>query len=890
MDFGHLPFYNRELTLEDILRKPQRLPVKSLYKFAFGAETRLEQALALIDKLSLEELVEVMTFARMRRNIISAERNAHQELEGIFEEMSKYMAMDDAKVADLDDVTAGGAAAAPDASAGGGATEMMLLLQQMLLNLGIDPSNMVRGRGQGGPREALVDEVMERTRYDELSRTVEQLAGQVETLLQRHEHRLPPTDESNSDGTDDDNDTENPFAGRERESRIWESSFRIDIPEFHGSGLTPEDCIDWFSIVEEVLEFKRVPDDRVVPIVATRFRGRAAVWWRQLKASRIQKGITDTEEQLGYRYLGGLRETFQDSLNVFDYFSVSEVHQRALRLEKQLSRKSIRAAIGRPPASSSHTASAQQVVSTPKKFVPKCYRCGDPNHLENECRNAERPGKALLTEVNTAADVFADAEEIAAECDEVFLPGDQGDCLMIYRRSFLTPKVDADESWLQKNIFQTTCTIEGKMCRLIIDSDSCENVVSDEAVRKLKLPTKKHPSMYSLHCLSRRCLVKFSIGSVYEDVVWCDVVVMDACHLSLGRPWQYDRAVTHDGNLNTYSFIFKNTRVTLVPANVTVHVPVSPVASNFLSWRPFENEMLTEGMVFILYGLSREATSAVEVPACVQGMLSDFEDIFPVDLPEGLPPSRAIQHQIDLVPGAVLPNRSHYRMSPKEHTELQRQVGELLAKGLIRESLSPCAVPALLIPKKDGTWRMCVDSRAINKITVKYRFPIPRLDDILDQLHGATVFSKLDLRSGYHQIRIRPGYECKTAFKTREGLYEWLVMPFGLSNAPSTFMRVMNEVLKPLLGKFVVVYFDDILVYSTNLDCHLCHLRKVLVVLRQQHFFSATKKCVFCTDRILFLGYVISKDGISVDESKVDDVRTWPFPQTIHEARSFHGF
>jgi hypothetical protein len=238
-------------------------------------------------------------------------------------------------------------------------------------------------------------------------------------------------------------------------------------------------------------------------------------------------------------------------------------------------------------------------------------------------------------------------------------------------------------------------------------------------------------------------------------------------------------------------------------------------------------------------------TRVDDLPEEIQNLLEEFDDIVVDELPCSFPPIRSISHHIDLIRGASLPNKEAYRLTPQENEEVKREVQDLMDKGFIQERLSPCIVPTVLSPKKDGGWRMCTDLREINNITIRYRFSLPRMDDLMDCLSGAKFFSKIDLKSGYHEIRMREGDEWKTTFKTNDGLYEWIFIPFGLKNAPITFMRLMNEVRKDFIGKFVIVYLNDILIFSKTETNHLKHLATVMGRLQQEKLVINVKKSTF---------------------------------------------
>ncbi|GJR16579.1 putative reverse transcriptase domain-containing protein [Tanacetum coccineum] len=269
-------------------------------------------------------------------------------------------------------------------------------------------------------------------------------------------------------------------------------------------------------------------------------------------------------------------------------------------------------------------------------------------------------------------------------------------------------------------------------------------------------------------------------------------------------------------------------------------------------------------------------------------IVRDFPEVFPEDLP-GLPPARPVEFQIDLIPGAAPVARAPYRLAPSKMKELSEQLQELSDKGFIRPSSSPWGAPVLFVKKKDGSFRMCIDYRELNKLTVKNRYPLPRIDDLFDQLQGSSIYSKIDLRSGYHQLRVREQDIPKTAFQTRYGHYEFQVMPFGLTNAPAVFMDLMNRVCKPYLDKFVIVFIDDILIYSKDEKEHEEHLKAILELLKKEKLYAKFSKCEFWIPKVQFLGHVIDSRGIHVDPAKIESIKDWASPKTPTEIRQFLG-
>eukprot|EP00253_Pinus_taeda_P008244 PITA_08244 len=521
---------------------------------------------------------------------------------------------------------------------------------------------------------------------------------------------------------------------------------------------------------------------------------------------RIQLLISDPDEVLIIKFNSGLLMLLRREVELFDSASLDKAFIRALAVE------CFRYPQARNGPSSFHSSNVASASSPTPHHTPWCTFHKTNSHASADCRVLKnlRPQKTLFTEVEqpkATTPLPAISLKNPTEVDP----------------SLILMTANAPNTSVTP-LFTHNCQIKHELATLILDNGSQKNLVSQDLVACLCLPTTPHPHPYQLGwvkkdgprlTISQCCAVTFAIGP-FRDTV------------HEGRTY----VRTSSASTSTRPSIGKSP---IIRVNLNQDVSLCLV-------HPVKPDNLTH-----------------PVPPSMAPLLHEFVDIF--TQPTGLHPARSVEHHIDLIPGASLPNTPSYRLAPREATEIERQIEELLTS----------------------------DYRALNKATVKKRYPLPRIEDLLDHLHGACFFTKMDLAVGYHQVRMHAADTWKTTFKTKFGLFEWLVMPFGLTNAPTTFMRFINDIFKAHLGKFVVIYLDDILVFIKSWEDHLQHVRTILELLRAHHLQVKEKKSYFGQTSVQYLGFIIDNKGVCPDPSRVQALAQWPAPSSAHDLKSFMG-
>ncbi|KAL0544372.1 hypothetical protein IC582_019486 [Cucumis melo] len=450
-------------------------------------------------------------------------------------------------------------------------------------------------------------------------------------------------------------------------------------------------------------------------------------------------------------------------------------------------------------------------------------------------------------------------------------------------RVFGTNKTEAERAG---TVVTGTLLVLGHYALVLFDSGSSHSFISSAFVLHARLEVEPLHHVLSVSTPSGECMlskerVKACQIEIAGHVIEVTLLVLNMLDFDviLGMDWLAANHVSIDCSRKEVTFNPPSMASFKFKGGGSRSLPqvISAIRAS---------KLLSQGTWGIL--VSVVDTREVDVSLSSEPVVRDCPDVFPEELP-GLPPHREVEFAIELEPGTVPISRAPYRMAPTELKELKVQLQELLDKGFIRPSVFPWGAPVLFVKKKDGSMRLCIDYRELNKVTVKNRYPLPRIDDLFEKLQGATVFSKIDLRSGYHQLRIKDGDVPKTAFRSRYGHYEFIVMSFGLTNAPAVFMDLMNRVFREFLDTFVIVFIDDILIYSKTEAEHEEHLRIVLQTLRDNKLYAKFSKCEFWLKQVSFLGHVVSKAGVFVDPAKIEAVTGWTRPSTVSEVRSFLG-
>ncbi|GAU42645.1 hypothetical protein TSUD_398500, partial [Trifolium subterraneum] len=501
----------------------------------------------------------------------------------------------------------------------------------------------------------------------------------------------------------------------------------------------------------------------------------------------------------------------------------------------------------------------------------KCYRCGKIGHRSFECKKDKDVCYSCGKEGHKS-------KECKATTPTCFNCGEEGHkspkCKKPKKVTGKVFALNGEGADQVDNLIRGTCFIHDTPLIAIIDTGATHSFISMDCMKRLNIPVYEMSGCMNIETPAS--------GSVITRLVCrnCPVSVF-------GRHFGMDLVCIPLSGIDVIFgmnwLVFNQVHINC--CEKTVIFPKSEGSLTLMNGGEVKESLSDCGGLFMVFGsLKLEGGAKLEeIP-----VVGEFSDVFPEDIFD-LPPEREVEFGIDLVPGTSPISMAPYRMSASELNELKKQLEELLERKFIRPSVSPWGAPVLLVKKKEGSMRLCIDYRQLNKATIKNKYPLPRIDDLMDQLVGACVFSKIDLRSGYHQIRVKTEDVPKTAFRTRYGHYEYTVMPFGVTNAPGVFMEYMNRIFHSFLDKFVVVFIDDILVYSKSEEEHKEHLRIVLQVLKEKKLYAKLSKCEFWLKEVSFLGHVISSGGIAVDPTKVDAVLKWETPESVSEIRSFLG-